>query len=117
MYGKYNRLRPLLQNIISPSQSAFVPGRLITNNAINAFECLHAINSNADERSEFCAYELDLSKAYDRVDWRFLNNVILKLGFQQEWVYRIMACVTPVSYTIRFNGFVSTPFTPTRGLR
>lgn len=108
-----NRLRPSLQNIISPSQSAFIPGRLITDNAIMAFECLHAICSTADERSKFCAYKLDLSKAYDRVDWGFLNKVILKLGFQREWVDRIMTCVTSVSYTIRFNGVVSAAFTPT----
>lgn len=112
-----NRLRPLLQDIISPSQSAFIPGRLITDNAIIAFECLHAINSNADERSKFCAYKLDLSKAYDRVDWGFLSMVLLKLGFQREWVDRVMTCVTSVSYTVRFNGVVSTPFTPSQGLR
>ena len=76
-----NRLRPLLQDLISPNQSAFIPGRLITGNALVAFECFHAINSNADERSKFCAYKLDLSKAYDRVEWCFLRNALLKLGF------------------------------------
>jgi len=39
------------------------------------------------------------------------------LGFQSTWVDRVMTCVTSVRYTIRFNGVVSTPFTPTRGLR
>lgn len=48
-----NRLWSLLQEVISPSQSAFIPGRLITDNAIIAFECIHAINSNAGERSQF----------------------------------------------------------------
>lgn len=112
-----NRLRPLLQNIISPSQSAFIPGRLITDNALIAFECLHAINSNDDGRSEFCVYKLDLAKAYDRVDWSFLNKVLLKLGFHCDWVDQVMTCVTSVSYTICFNGVASAPFTPTRGLR
>jgi hypothetical protein len=63
-----NRLRPLLHDIISPMQSAFIPGRLITDNAFMAFECFHAIQSNSKERSKFCAYKLDMAKAYDRVD-------------------------------------------------
>jgi hypothetical protein len=112
-----NRLRPLLQDIISPSQSAFIPGRMITDNALIAFECLHAISSNSDDRSSFCAYKLDLSKAYDRVDWGILNKVLLKLGFQSEWVQRVMRCVTSVRYSIRFNGVQSASFSPSRGLR
>lgn len=95
-----NRLRPLLQDIIFPSQSVFVPGSLITDNALIAFECIHAINSTTDERSSYCAYKLDLSKAYDRVDWSFLNNVLLKLGFQSNWVQRVMTCVTSVVCTL-----------------
>ena len=79
-----NSLRPLLQDIISPNQSAFIPGRMITDNALIAFECLHAINSNARERSSFCAYKLDLSKVYDRVEWSFLQQALLKLGFQSS---------------------------------
>jgi hypothetical protein len=112
-----NRLRPLLQDIISSNQSAFIPGRMITDNALLAFECLHAINTSKDGRSEFCAYKLDLSKAYDRVDWRFLNKVLRKLGFQSEWVDHAMTCVSTVQYKVRFNGVLSSPFTPSRRLR
>ena len=63
-----NRLRPLLVDIISPEQSAFVPGRMITDNALIAFECIHYIQHENDPNKSFCAYKLDLSKAYDRVD-------------------------------------------------
>jgi len=112
-----NRLRPILEDIISPNQSAFIPGRMITDNALIAFECIHTINSSRDDRGNFCAYKLDLSKAYDRVDWDFLNNVLLKMGFQSDWVQRVMTCVTSVRYSVRFNGSASPPFSPTRGLR
>ena len=106
-----------LQEIILPGQSAFILGRMITDNALIAFERLHAISTNSDDRGNFCAYKLDLSKAYDRVDWGFLENILSKLGFQSEWVHRIMVCVTSVRYTIRFNGALSTPFSPSCGLR
>jgi hypothetical protein len=112
-----NRLRPLQDGIVSPNQSAFIPGRLITANALIVFECLHAISSNAGERNSFCAYKLYLAKAYDRVDWSYLNNVLLKLGFHSTWVSRVMTCVSSVRYIVRFNGAMSAPFTPSRGLR
>jgi hypothetical protein len=112
-----NRIRPMLQDIISTSQSAFIPGRMITDNAIIAFECIHAINGNSDARGDFCSYKLDLSKAYDQVDWDFLNKVLMKLGFQSTWVNWVMSCVISVCYSIRFNGVMMTPFSPSRGLR
>ena len=60
-----NRLRPILGDIISVNQSAFVPGRLITDNALVAFECFHFIEQNTNPGKDFCAYKIDLSKAYD----------------------------------------------------
>ena len=71
----------MLRELVSINQSAFVPGRLITDNAIVAFECLHFIEHNANQDRNFCAYKLDLSKAYDRVDWDFLRKVMQRLGF------------------------------------
>ena len=68
-----NRLRPILDGMISPTQSAFIPGRLISDNALIAFECIHSLSTLKDQRGEFCAYKLDLAKAYDRADWHFLR--------------------------------------------
>jgi hypothetical protein len=81
-----NRLEPILDEIISPGQSAFVPTRRITDNALIAFECVHSIKYKAGNRGEFCAYKLDLSKAFDHVDWGFLKSAMEKLGFHNTWV-------------------------------
>jgi hypothetical protein len=112
-----NRLRPLLEDIIAPMQSAFIPGRLITYNALIAFECIHTIQTGSAAQRKFCAYKLDMAKAYDRVDWRFLEGVLAKLGFHSQWIQWVMACVTTVGYTIRFNGNMLDSFTPSRGIR
>jgi hypothetical protein len=112
-----NRLRPILGDIISINQSAFVPGRLITDNALVAFECLHFIEHNTNINKDFCAYKLDLSKAYDRVDWDFLKKVMQRLGFSHQWVDWIMSCVTSVRYQVKFNGNLLDSFSPSRGLR
>jgi hypothetical protein len=67
-----NRVRPYLDELISENQSAYVPRRLINDNAPVAFECFHAIQMNKKSEDTFCAYKLDLSKAYERVDWNYL---------------------------------------------
>jgi hypothetical protein len=112
-----NIIRPILGDIISINQSAFVPGRLITDNAMVAFECLHFIEQNKSLDKNFCAYKLDLSKAYDRVDWDFLKKVMQRLGFSCRWVDWIMSCVTSVRYQVKFNGNLLDSFSPSRGLR
>jgi hypothetical protein len=112
-----NRLRPLLQEIIAPNQSAFIPGRLITDNALIAFECIHSLQKSTDGKGKFCGYKLDLAKAYDRVDWKYLQDILTKLGFANQWVDWVMCCVKTVTYSVRFNGTLLENFTPTRGLR
>jgi hypothetical protein len=112
-----NRLRPLLQDITAPMQSAFILGCLITDNAFIAFECIHVIQTSPATRRKFCAYKLDMAKAYDRVNWQFLEGVLAKLGFHSQWVQWVMACVTTMRYSIRFNGNMLDSFTPSRGIR
>jgi hypothetical protein len=90
---------------------------MITDNALLAFECLHYMEHGTSPNSPFCAYKLDLSKAYDRVDWSFLESTMHKMGFSRRWVQWIMTCVTTVRYSVKFNGTLLEAFSPTRGLR
>ena len=52
----------------------------------------------------YVAVKLDMSKSYDRVEWIFLEKMMQRLGFHENWVSLIMECVTTVSYQVKVSG-------------
>ena len=96
-----NRLKLILPNLIATTQSAFVPGRLITDNFLVAYESLHAMHCRKKGRRGSLVLKLDV---YDRVEWAFLKGFMTKLGFPEMWIERVMCCVSTPSFSIQING-------------
>lgn len=69
-----NRIKLVLTDVIDPAQSAFVPGRLITDNALVAFESFHWMKYNKSKYRGTCALKLDMSKVYDHVGGLLLSK-------------------------------------------
>jgi hypothetical protein len=111
-----NRLRLILDDIVSEEHSAFVSGRLITDNVLIAYECIHYLR-NKKGKSGACAIKLDMTKAYHQVEWSYLHDVMSAMGFPVGWCNLVMKCVTSVSFSVRVNGSLSPAFKPTRGIR
>ncbi|XP_019192832.1 PREDICTED: uncharacterized protein LOC109187166 [Ipomoea nil] len=112
-----NRLKETLGVIVSQSQSAFVPERLLTDNIIIAGELGHYLRRKTSGVMGWTALKLDMAKAYDRMEWGYLEGMLGALGYAQEWIQAIMLCVSTVNYTIQVNGEAIGSVCPTRGIR
>jgi hypothetical protein len=102
--------------IIAPTQSAFIPGCLIMDNVLAAYKTLHTMHIGLKGKKGFMAVKLDMSKAYDRVEWRFMEAVMTRIGFDGKWISLVMMRVKSVHYSVLVNGAPCGSITPLRGI-
>ena len=88
-----NHLKSIIPLCIGGNQVVFVQGRNITDNILIAHELIHTLNTDKTSLAKGASLKLDMEKAFDSVEWSFLQQIMLHLGFNDKWVFLIMNCV------------------------
>lgn len=110
-----NRMKGLLPLFISLNQSAFVKDRLLMENVLLASELVK--NYHNESVSKRCAMKIDVSKAFDYVQWSFLLKVLAALKFPVQFITWIQKCIELASFSVQINGELAGYFNSKRGLR
>jgi hypothetical protein len=108
------RLQPVLIELISPDQSAFLPMRYILDNIVLTQE---TINWAKVSKQPLLLLKLDFAKAFDRVSWSFLFHAMEALGFDQTFVKLTKLLFTGATASVCVNGAPTKPFSVSRGVR
>ena len=111
-----NRLKPLMEHLVSPTQVSFVPGRQSRDNIIIMQEVIHSMRSK-DGKKGLMAIKIDFEKAYDRLKWSFIADTLSDIGVPESLKSVIMKCISTPSLRILWNGEALESFIPERGVR
>ncbi|KAJ9542089.1 hypothetical protein OSB04_028595 [Centaurea solstitialis] len=109
------RMKSFLSQLIGTDQSAFIPGRRISDNILMAHELVAGYQRDVGQPR--CAFKIDLRKAYDTVDWRFLLRMLQGFSFHPVFCKWIDQMLSTSSFSIALNGETFGFFKGARGLR
>lgn len=112
-----NRLRPILNDLISLCHNAFVKGGAIYDNILMENEILTTIRRKQKGKAVLEGLKLDMSKAYDIIFWDFIKAVLIKMNFPQHWIQLIMQCVSTVIFLLVLNEGISCKWQLSRSIR
>lgn len=104
----------MIHSVISKEQFAFVEGRQI-------LECIvtlqNVIEDARERKTDLIGYKIDFEKAYDSIDWCYLEDIMRAMNFNNKWISWIMACISTAHIFVLVNGSPSGDFKMGRGLR
>lgn len=112
-----NRMKPMMDKIVSSNQSAFILGRLISDNIMVLFEVLHYLKRKRVGKEGYMAVKFDMSKTYDSVEWNFVEVMMEKMGFDVRWTRLISHYLSTVLYNVIHGGKRMGLIIPTSGIR
>ena len=90
-----NRLKLILPKVISPNQGAFITGRSIIDNILPSYKVLHYFHRKSQGKMGYTARKVDMAKTYNRLEWVFLEKLMLKMGFHHK-SYNAMYQYSPI---------------------
>jgi hypothetical protein len=102
-----NRVTLVAQRVIRPSQTTFLPGRYILEGVVILHEAIHEMHR---KKKSGVILKLDFKKAYDKVKWPFLQQVLRMKGFSSKWCSWIEQVVTKGSVCIKVNNDIGHNF-------
>jgi hypothetical protein len=109
-----NRITSVAPKVIKPTQTAFMPGRHILEGVVVLHETIHELHR---KKMDGVLFKIDFEKAYDKVKWSFLQQILRMKGFSQKWCHLISTFVEGGSVGIRVNDDIGHYFQTMKGLR
>jgi hypothetical protein len=109
-----NRLNIVAKKVVSPTQSAFMPGRNIMEGVIILHETIHELHT---KKRNSVIVKIDFENAYDKVKWSFLQQTLRMKGFSPKWCRWIESMLTGRGVRIKINNEIGSYFQTKRGLR
>lgn len=105
-----------MSKITSPNRCSFVLGKSSTDNIVVTQEMIHNMRSMNGKKS-FVAVKVDLEKAYDRVRWESVREILWEAELPGCLIELVWYCISSVSMQIVWNGGKTKAFRPSRGVR
>eukprot|EP00253_Pinus_taeda_P008610 PITA_08610 len=108
------KAKTAVREINIPEQTGFVEGRQILDGLVVTQEVIHSMKT---KKQKGMMIKLDLSKAYDRVSWQYLEEILRSFGFSNRWISWVLSCISTPNFSILVNGTPSKTFKASRGIR
>lgn len=108
-----NCIKPFLPLLISTNQTGYVEGRKIMDSIILSLEIIHSLK---DQGKQGMLIQLDMSKAFNKINWNYIRHMLAAFGFNKYCIKWIMAIILGAFFSILFNGSPSTIINPSRGI-
>lgn len=105
-----HRIKPLIPDLISYNQGAFVPGRKVTDNVIVAQELIASFKRKKKSNFGWMMIKIDLEKAFDKLNWNFIQSTLHAFGFPISWIDMMMNSISSVNHSIILNDGLTNPF-------